>query len=321
MDKEMKVVVLAAPGAAQVEKHLARLGYVDAVIARSSTELFAAGRDATALIMMNAAYSAEVADFVRNEANSLRLIQLLTAGYEKLQHFGVPSGVQVASAGESRSPAVAELAMAMMLSLVKHLPEALRRQAEGDWDVGLRSRISGLLGKTLLIVGFGSIGKEVAVRARAFGLHVIGVTRSGTPNAAADEILASSALQSGLARADIVLITVPSSDSTRKMMGERQFAEMKPGAMLINVARGDVIDTDALVHALGDGRLAAAALDVVENEPLGAGASLWHIPNLYLTPHIGGSDGEAGHDRLAQHVAENVECLRSGRPLAYAIDI
>jgi phosphoglycerate dehydrogenase-like enzyme len=141
-------------------------------------------------------------------------------------------------------------------------------------------------GTLLLIVGYGSIGREVAQRAQAMGMRVWGVTRSGKGDTThAEKIVSSSELQNVLPQADYVLLCAPETAETNALIGAQQLAQMKRTARLINVGRGSLVEEAALISALESGALAGAAIDVAQTEPLSASSPLWHAPNLFITPH------------------------------------
>jgi phosphoglycerate dehydrogenase-like enzyme len=185
----------------------------------AASELPVALRDAHALVMPAQPYDARLAALLREGAPALRLIQLLTAGYDPLQVHGVPPGVRVATAGDSWSPAVAEHAIALMLAMVKRLPAAFAAQARRAWQPQIGQGMGTLSGRTLVIVGCGSIGREAARRAAGLGMRVIGVARTVRPIAGADEVVDASRLDVTLGRADVVLVAVPSNPATRGLIG------------------------------------------------------------------------------------------------------
>ena len=276
-------------------------------------ELAARIDDCEVLVLTGGDYSPEVAALLRERAKRLRMIQLVTAGYERLQAQGVPAGVVVANAGDSWSPAVAEHALATMLALFKQLPAAFEAQARRVWDTrAIGPRMRSPQGRTLVIVGYGSIGHEVARRARAFGMRIVGVSRSGREDDLLDEACTADALATALARADVVLVSVPSSPATAGLIGAPQLAACRPGTLLVNVARGNVVDRAALVDALRGGRLGGAAIDVTDPEPLGPEDPLWDVPNLLITPHVSGFAGPDGEERLAATLAANVRRFAAG---------
>jgi phosphoglycerate dehydrogenase-like enzyme len=277
--------------------------------------------DAQVIVLTGHEYLPEVAELVRTRARRLRMIQLLTAGYDRLETLGVPAGVVVANAGDAWSPAVAEHGITMLLALFRQLPMALALQARRSWrsvEIGPLLRSPG--GRTLVIVGYGSIGHEAAKRARAFGMHLIGVTRSGRADAGIDEGCRAGDLHAALARADAILLAAPSSPETRGMMNAAAFAACKRGALLVNVSRGNLIVRDALVDALRSGQLGGAAIDVADPEPLPADDPLWDAPNLIITPHVSGFIGPAGVERLSEITGANVLRFLAGDEARHRID-
>ncbi|MCO5120697.1 MAG: D-2-hydroxyacid dehydrogenase [Burkholderiaceae bacterium] len=313
-----RVVVMSAMGTDVVASALRDLPGVEVVEARSEAEVLDRLEGTTVLVMMNQVYSAGLAQAL-HRAESVRLIQLLTAGYDRLESLGVPAHVRVATAGPSRSPAVAEHTMALLLAWVRGLPQAHAAQARGHWSGEIRSSLGALLESTLLIVGFGSIGQELAARARAFGTRVEGINRSGRPHPLADRMYTPDQLPDALGAADFVVLTLPSTAESRGLFGATQFAAMKRSAVLVNVARGDIVDTEALTQALRSGQIRAAALDVFEEEPLPAGSALWEMDNVLITPHVGGISGAVGNRILARFVAENVGLALSGQPANHLV--
>ena len=145
-----------------------------------------------------------------------------------------------------------------------------------------------LTGKTVLLVGHGSIGKEIERMLAPFDVHVLRVARTARSE---PQVHAASELDNLLPRADVVILILPSTDETKDLIGSRQLGLMKQGALLVNAARGPIVNTDALVAALHSGRI-RAAIDVTDPEPLPEGHPLWSCPNLMITPHIGGSSKE-----------------------------
>lgn len=307
-----RVAILSAQGTDVVAAALRRLPDVDVEEVGSEPELLERLEGTEVLVLMNQVYSEALARAL-HQAKSMQLIQLLTAGYDRLEQFGVPVHVRVATAGPSRSPAVAEHAMALLLSWVRNLPQALAAQGESRWSNEVRAGLGSLLGSTMLIVGFGSIGQELAVRARAFGARVEGINRNGRSHPLADRMHTPDHLLEALGAADFVVLALPSTAESRGLFGTAEFAAMKRSAILVNVARGDIVDTGALTQALENREIRAAALDVVDEEPLPSSSALWGLDNVLITPHVGGLSGRVGHEILARFVADNVDRVLSGQ--------
>jgi phosphoglycerate dehydrogenase-like enzyme len=185
---------------------------------------------------------------------------------------------------------MAEHVIGLLLALARNFPDSVRQQDRARWSQqelwDKPQHLTELNGKVLLIVGYGSIGREVAKRAKALDMRVWGVTRSGQGDRTqAEKMFAAAQLQEALPDADYVLIAAPETAETKHLIGATQIARMKRGARLINVGRGSLLDEAALIHALELGSLGGAALDVVQTEPLPAESPLWRTPNLMLTPH------------------------------------
>jgi len=233
----------------------------------------------------------------RNEfiesAPRLAFIQSISAGTDQ---YGKPAleaaGIRLASAQGSNERAVAEHAIALVMAMARKIPMARDNQAAGKWR-GLISEIAQredeLGGKTLVIVGMGRIGSRLATLARAFDMRVIAVKRDPTRGAeAADSVVGQDRLLAVLPEADFVALTCPLTPETENLIDEKALAAMKPSAYLVNVARGPVVNQEALVAALEQGRLAGAALDCVREEPLPQSSPLWRVDNLLITPHTAG---------------------------------
>lgn len=211
----------------------------------------------------------------------LRLIQLQSAGAEKVIPF-VPPGVTLATAKGAHDATVAEWIMSVILAQEHELPRFVRAQSEQHWDFRLTGELTG---KTVLILGYGSIGEAVARRLAGFDVNLIPVARHPRPGVkSVDE------LPMLLPEADIVVLLVPVTPATTSMVDAAFLARLHDGALLVNAARGAIVDTAALLAELKQGRL-RAALDVTDPEPLPPGHPLWEAPGLLLTPHVAGAGG------------------------------
>jgi phosphoglycerate dehydrogenase-like enzyme len=223
---------------------------------------------------------------------SLRIIQSLNSGVDWLLPT-LPATVEVYNASGVHDAAVAEWIVAVLLSMRRRLPDLREAQQRGEWIANTNDPTTngappiGLLetleGGNVLIVGFGSIGRALATRLSPFGIRVQGVARRARPDA-----LTLDALPDLLPSADAVVLLVPLSEATERLVDSNFLARMKPGAILINAARGRLVDTEALIQALRQGNL-YAALDVTDPEPLPSGHPLWQDPNLVITPHVAGA--------------------------------
>jgi D-2-hydroxyacid dehydrogenase (NADP+) len=225
------------------------------------------------------------------DAKKLKWIHSTAAGVAQLMYPELrDSGILVTNPSGIFSVPMAEHTMGLLLALARNFPDSVRQQDQSHWSQqelwDKRQHLTELNGQVLLIVGYGSIGRELARRAKAFDMHIWGVTRSGKGDLAlAERIVPASQLDEVLAEADYVVISAPETPETRNLMGAPQLARMKHGARLINVARGSLLDESALVRSLTSGTLGGAALDVAVAEPLPPESPLWKAPNLFITPH------------------------------------
>lgn len=233
-------------------------------------------------------------------------------------------GVPVSNSRGIQARPIAEHVFACLLALSRQLPHLVTRQTARRWA---QNELTGarmpwmLRGRTMGVVGLGSIGSEVARLAAGWGLQVIGVRRrpeAGAPAGVA-RVVGPGALAAVLAESDIVVLAAPLTGATDALIDHAALDAMKPGAVLVNVARGGLVDTDALVAALASGRLRAAALDVFEREPLAADHPLWQLPNVLITPHTSGF--RDGHwDDVVDLFADQLQAFERGAPLRWVVD-
>lgn len=256
----------------------------------------------------------------RNEfiatAPRLAFIQSISAGVDQYDRGALAAaGIRLASAQGANERAVAEHAIALILALARKLPMARDNQAARKWRglvAEIAQREDELGGKTLVVVGLGRIGSRLARLARAFDMRVVGVKRDAASGGeAADEVVSTDRLHDAVREADFVALTCPLTEETRGLFDGSALAAMKPSASLVNVARGAVVDQAALVRALEEGRIAAAAVDCVLEEPLPASSPLWTVPNLLITPHSAG-ETRRYEDNVIDLLLENLERQWSG---------
>jgi D-3-phosphoglycerate dehydrogenase len=225
--------------------------------------------------------------------NRLRVVGRAGVGLDNIDlDCARQRGIQVLNAPGGNVISAAEHTVALMLALVRHIAQADASVRRGEWE---RSRFKGveLQSKTVGLIGAGRIGSEVAKRVQAFGVRVIAFDPYLAPERAEREGMELVTLPELLRRADLVSIHTPLTDETRRLIGEPELATMKSDAYLINAARGGVVDEYALAGALKDGKLAGAALDVFENEPIPSDHPLLKLPNVLLVPHLGAATREA----------------------------
>ncbi len=259
-------------------------------------------------------------------AKRLKWIHVTAAGVAQLMRPDVrESEVIVTNSRGIHAIPMAEHTMGLLIALARKFPASMRFQAANRWAQqeiwDMQPRPSELSGATLLIVGFGTIGSELARRARAFGMRVLAVTRSGNGDPSLTErIFPAADLLRALPEADYVLLAAPDTPETNQMIGARELAAMKRTACLVNVARGTLVNEAALVVALKRGIIAAAALDVTAQEPLPPESPLWRLENAFITPHTS-SVSEQLWPRQTALVIENVDRWFSGRELINRVDM
>lgn len=249
---------------------------------------------------------------------SLRWLQMCSAGVDHVLGFGLPDHIRLCRGGGLWNRPVAEHALAMMLALVRGLPDAERDRSRRRWDFSaMVSRIDTLEGKRLLVLGFGEIGSALARLARAFDMHVTGIGRRPRVEEGI-QVHGGADLDRLLPRTDVLAIALPGGAETRHMVGARQLNLLPAAALLINVGRGSVVDPEALVEALQGARLAGAGLDVSDPEPCPRDSPLWSCPNVIITPHVAG-ETPRWPDKVARLVARNLPRFLAGDPLAYEV--
>jgi phosphoglycerate dehydrogenase-like enzyme len=239
----------------------------------------------------------------------LRVVQTLTAGVEHVRR-SVPAGVTLCNGRGIHDASTAELALTLMLASLRGIPGFVRAQDRGAWEP---VTAPALADRTVLIVGHGAVGRALEARLEGFEVEVVRVSRTARPG-----VYGFEELPDLLPQADVVVMIVPLTGETRGMVDRAFLARMRDGALLVNVARGGVVDTDALVEALHTGRI-SAALDVTDPEPLPPGHPLWRAPNLLVSPHVGG-DSSAMWPRAYRLVRAQLERFAQGEPLANVMD-
>ena len=256
----------------------------------------------------------------RNElldiAPRLRLIQSISSGVDQFDLNRLQErGIRLCNARGANANAVAEHALALMLNLARRLYEARDNQKLRHWSTtgtDPRPRLQELSEKHALVVGMGTIGDRVARLCLALGMKVSGARHSARPlDVAGVEQIAMDDLHSGLKAADYVILTCPLTPQTRHLINAAAFGAMKPDACLVNVARGPVVEEAALIEALDTGRIAGAALDTYDEEPLPSSSALWSRPNLVMTGHTAG-ETQFYERNVVDILMKNLEALETG---------
>jgi phosphoglycerate dehydrogenase-like enzyme len=242
------------------------------------------------------------------EMPNLEAVQLLTVGFDAaLEH--VPEHVTLCNAVGVHESATAELAVALVLASLRGIDDYARAMPQGAW---IHDRRSSLVDRTVIIIGAGGVGKAIADRLIPFEVDITVVARSQRPG-----VVSISELPHLLPDADIVILAVPLDAQTRKLVDDAFLTRMREGALLVNVARGGVVDTEALIRHVKQGRI-RAALDVTDPEPLPSHHELWRTPGVLISPHVGG-DTSAFVPRAKRLVDSQISSWSRGDPLAHIV--
>ena len=240
---------------------------------------------------------------------NLKTVQALNAGVDTILPY-LPARITLCNARGAHTPATAEWAVGAIIASLRNFPRFTAAQLAGHWDY---AQSESVMGKRVLIVGYGSIGEAVERRLGGWDVTIDRVARN-----ARDGVHGMHELPRLLPNADVVVILVPVTEETRQLVNANFLKTMKDGALLVNAARGVIVDTDALLAELTSGRL-RAALDVTDPEPLPDGHPLWSAPGLLLTPHVGGAIGGDARERAYRVVAVQLARLAAGEPLLNVI--
>ena len=315
----MKLVLAGREGEAHfgiLDELKAEIPDLDIVIELDPVKCMAEVADADVV------YGLPSADLVK-AAPKLRWIQSSAAGVEYIARIPevVESGIAVTNTRGAHGPSIGEHTFALLFALTRHLPECLERQKARRWDrTGLYRSAREMHEKTMGIVGYGAIGRSIAHRAAAFEMRVIAVDAQGVDgDAYVEEPWPLSRLADLLEQSDVVVVTAPLTPESHHMLDAAMLARMRPDAYLIVVSRGGIVEEGALAAALGEGRLAGAAIDVAEQEPMPPDHPLWDAPNLIVTPHLAGASTEKER-RCVEILKANLLRFHKGEPLLNEVD-
>ncbi|MDQ6677678.1 MAG: D-2-hydroxyacid dehydrogenase [Acidobacteriota bacterium] len=255
---------------------------------------------------------------------NLKWVQIMAAGVERALYLSGTndlrdSNIVVTNNRIVQGPEIADHAMALLLTLSRGLNHFIADDKSETWNPRNYHGIE-LNGKTAVIIGVGGIGQQIATRAWAFGMNVIGVDPQDYPMSPfIKRMVKPDQLDDVLPEADVLFISAPHTEKSHKMVGAKEFALLKKGSYFVAVSRGGVYDMNGLVKALDEQRLAGAGVDVVDPEPLPKGHPLWKFENAIITPHIAGRS-DRDHARMVNTVKENVARFADGRPLINVVD-
>jgi phosphoglycerate dehydrogenase-like enzyme len=283
-------------------------------------ELAEALQTAEVLLIGNRAYEEATAATILKHGQKLKWIQFTSSGLDNAHKFGLPPGVTITNAAGLRSGVVAEHAFALMLGVARRLQAMEHAKAREDWrrDESTPGIIS-LTGKHLLIVGLGAIGQDIARKAKAFDMTVTGISRTTSPVDNVNTVRPREQLGDACAEADVVVMSASFEPGQQPLLGRDAIDRMKPTAILVNIARGGLIDEPALIAALNEKRIAGAGLDVSMLEPLPAGHPLWKAEGALLTPHIAGAGSDESNAGLNALLADNMQRWLSGATLKHVV--
>lgn len=273
------------------------------------------GGDAATAVLRVALRKPDLSAVLR-AAPGVRWVHTSTAGFDwALVPEIVERGIVLTRSAASYAVPIGEFTLALIASLVKRLPDLADAQRSRRWATVVPAELAGL---TVAVVGTGGIGQEVAWRCRALGMRLLGVRRDPAPVAHFDEVRGPDALHEVIGRADVVVIACPLTPETRGLFDAAAFRAMRPGAYLINVARGPIVVAADLVEALRGGTIAGAAMDAFDVEPLPDDDPLWKAPNLVVTPHTS-FQSPRNLERVVGEFLDNLGRFLDGRPLLHAL--
>jgi len=304
----------------------AQLAQIDsAVICQGSddrAELLSQIEDADAFIGQAGLWDTDIA-IAMEHAPRLRWLQLANAGYDNVERAGVPEHVTVTNMGSVCSQIIAEHAVSLLLASMRGVAAFVDATRRHEWTPReLSGRVCTLWKKHVAVLGFGPIGRNIRDRLRAFDAQVTAVARTARVDEDGTRVIPYAALNELLGEVDALIVACPHKPETIGLVDTAALAAMRPGSFLVNISRGTIIDTDALVAALNKGQLGAAALDVTDPEPLPADHALWRCPNLIITPHISFAGGGAAvRADLEALLIDNVQRFLSGKLLRHEVHI
>jgi phosphoglycerate dehydrogenase-like enzyme len=303
------------------EAFLKEFPEVEAVKTHEFESLANALEGAEIFHVYNSAFTAEFAKLVRDKGRALKWIQFTTVGIDVALRMGLPDGVWVTNSGDVSQRVLAGHAMALMLGVMRGFRRFEPMRARRDYARQTLPRyMVAPDGGRMVILGMGRIGQDIARKAKAFDMEVICVTRAAAPAVPEiDRVVPREKVDEVLPRADVVMIAMPLDASTLGFLNAERIALMKETAILVNISRGKVVDETALARALAENRILGAGLDAFAREPLPAESRLWDLPNVLMTPHVGGNGGQELWRRMSELVRDNTRRYLSGAPLRHVV--
>ena len=269
----------------------------------------------------NSAFTPEFAKLVRDKGRALKWIQFTTVGIDIALKAGLPDGVCITNSGGVSQRVLAGHAIALMLGVMRGFRRFEPLRARRDYArQALPRYMVAPDGGRMVILGMGRIGQDIARKAKAFDMEVICVTRASAPAVPEiDRVVPREKVDEVLSTADVVMIAMPLDAGTQGFFNAERIALMKETAVFVNISRGKVVDEAALARALAEGRIMGAGLDAFAREPLPAESPLWDLPNVLMTPHVGGNGGRELWRRMSELVRDNTRRYLSGAPLKHVV--
>jgi len=303
------------------EAFLKEFPEVEAVKTHELESLANALEGAEIFHVYNSAFTGEFAKLVRDKGRTLKWIQFTTVGIDVALRMGLPDGVWVTNSGDVSQRVLAGHAIALMLGVMRGFRRFEPMRAERDYARQTLPRyMVAPDGARMVILGMGRIGQDIARKAKAFDMEVICVTRAAAPAVPEiDRVVPREKVDEVLPSADAVMIAMPLDASTLGFLSAERIALMKETAILVNISRGKVVDETALACALAENRILGAGLDAFAREPLPAESPLWDLPNVLMTPHVGGNGGRELWRRMSELVRDNTRRYLSGAPLRHVV--
>jgi phosphoglycerate dehydrogenase-like enzyme len=303
------------------EAFLREFPEIEAVKADSLETLSAALQGAEILHVYNSVFTPEFAKLVRDKGRALKWIQFTTVGIDIALKAGLPHGVWVTNSGDVSQRVLAGHAIALMLGVMRGFRRFEPLRARHDYARKVMPRyMAAPDGARMVILGMGRIGQDIARKAKAFDMEVISVTRAAAPAVPEiDRVVPREKVDEVLPTADVVVVAMPLDAETRGFLSAERIALMKETAILVNISRGKVVDEAALAHALAEDRIMGAGLDAFAEEPLPMESPLWDLPNVLMTPHVGGNGGRELWRRFRDLVRDNTRRYLSGAPLKHVV--
>ena len=288
---------------------------LDWTIVASPEDVARAVPGAAIYVTSNRTCSPATGEALRRHGNALRWLHFTSAGIDNGVAMGIPDGLIVTNSAGVRAGNVSEHALLLLLALTRRLSSLMACQRAHDWlRAEMTRQITSLEDAVVCVIGRGPIGRELARKLKAVNARPIAVSRTPDPDDVVEQVFPRERLHEALAIADAVAICTSGDEASHHMFGAAEFAAMKPGAVIVNVARGSIIDEAALTVALKQSRIAGAGLDVAETEPMAPGNPLWDLPNVIISPHVAGQ-GSSGYPQQRKLFGDNLARFKAGKPM------